>query len=198
MPQLRESAVAAWIHLFPRRKADGGDAPPCKRRTPVLFDRTDLEALFELPQPDAARRLGISLTTLKQACRKLGVKRWPYQRPTVWTCRTTELLSGDPSEHASLSGASSCPTPLASSPRSPTSDDDSDASSICASEDPRLYAPATADVVQAGAKASIARPEELVRTRELWPCLSIWLTEPTGDQIVYDDEEFDRVIASLP
>jgi len=31
-------------------------------------------------QPDAARALGISLTSLKQVCRKLGVARWPYQR----------------------------------------------------------------------------------------------------------------------
>ena len=30
-------------------------------------------------QPEAAKQLGISLTTLKQACRRLGLARWPYR-----------------------------------------------------------------------------------------------------------------------
>ena len=39
-----------------------------------------IKALFGLPQKDAAKALGISLTALKQVCRKLGVDRWPYWR----------------------------------------------------------------------------------------------------------------------
>jgi hypothetical protein len=67
------------VHLFPRRKA-GDHIFPEKGRLPVKVDRETVESLFGVPQPDAARALGISLTSLKQVCRKLGVTRWPYQR----------------------------------------------------------------------------------------------------------------------
>ncbi|EKX38434.1 hypothetical protein GUITHDRAFT_144216 [Guillardia theta CCMP2712] len=39
-----------------------------------------LSRLFHLKQPLAADCLGISLTSLKSACRKLGLRRWPYER----------------------------------------------------------------------------------------------------------------------
>ena len=39
-----------------------------------------MRLLFGVPQPLAAKELGISLTALKQICRKLGIVRWPYQR----------------------------------------------------------------------------------------------------------------------
>jgi len=35
--------------------------------------------LFHMRQADAAAKLGIAPTTLKHACRKLGVGRWPWQ-----------------------------------------------------------------------------------------------------------------------
>jgi hypothetical protein len=66
------------VSLFPRRKHGG--SPPAKHRTPVTLDYETLESLFDMPQPDAARELGIALTTLKHACRRLGVARWPYSR----------------------------------------------------------------------------------------------------------------------
>jgi hypothetical protein len=66
------------LALFPRRKLGGNI--PCKRRAPVQIDMEALQGLYDMPQPDAARELGIALTTLKQACRKLGIKRWPYAR----------------------------------------------------------------------------------------------------------------------
>ena len=66
------------VSLFPRRKHGG--SPPAKHRTPVTLDYETLESLFDIPQPDAARELGIALTTLKHACRRLGVARWPYSR----------------------------------------------------------------------------------------------------------------------
>jgi len=34
-----------------------------------------------MQQAEAAKRLGISITALKQVCRKLGITRWPYHRP---------------------------------------------------------------------------------------------------------------------
>jgi len=37
--------------------------------------------LFGIRQPEAAKRLAISLTALKQVYRKLGIVRWPYHCP---------------------------------------------------------------------------------------------------------------------
>jgi len=53
---------------------------PRKGRPPVKVDEGAMRLLFGVPQPLAAKELGISLTALKQICRKLGVVRWPYQR----------------------------------------------------------------------------------------------------------------------
>ncbi|EKX37010.1 hypothetical protein GUITHDRAFT_116875 [Guillardia theta CCMP2712] len=39
-----------------------------------------LEQLFHLRQDEAANTLGVSLTSFKLACRKLGLDRWPYLR----------------------------------------------------------------------------------------------------------------------
>ena len=39
-----------------------------------------VQAKFNLPQQEAASALGISVTSLKQVSRKLGVTRWPYHR----------------------------------------------------------------------------------------------------------------------
>lgn len=46
----------------------------------MRFDRESFASLFAMPQPDAARKLGICLTSFKRACRKLGLIRWPYSR----------------------------------------------------------------------------------------------------------------------
>jgi HrpA-like RNA helicase len=72
----------ASVHLFPRRKAGLKEAsPPAKGRAPILVSYQAIASFFGQPQTDAARQLGISLTTLKQVCRKLGLTRWPYMRP---------------------------------------------------------------------------------------------------------------------
>ena len=44
------------------------------------LDRRRLESLFHLPQPQAAQAVGVSLTTFKASCRRLGVRRWPYKK----------------------------------------------------------------------------------------------------------------------
>jgi len=78
------------VHLFPRRKA-GDSIFPEKGRLPVKVDRETVESMFGVAQPDAARALGISLTSLKQVCRKLGIQRWPYQR---LVCPSTPGMGG--------------------------------------------------------------------------------------------------------
>jgi len=73
------------VLLYPRRKGDArGDArsdAPQRGRKPVSLELATVEAKFDLPQPEAAMELGISLTSLKLVCRKLGLKKWPYRRP---------------------------------------------------------------------------------------------------------------------
>ena len=72
-------AASNSVLLYPRRKGNCGQLPP-KGRKPMALDLAALQDKFTLPQPDAARKLGVSLTSLKHVCRKLGLKRWPYRR----------------------------------------------------------------------------------------------------------------------
>jgi len=72
----------AIVGVFPRRKA-GENSVSGRRRLPI---RVDLDCdcirmLFGMRQSEAAKTLTISLTALKQVCRKLGIVRWPYHRP---------------------------------------------------------------------------------------------------------------------
>lgn len=92
--KMKDSRKAAHIQvqLFPRRKV-GDTVFPEKGRLPVKIDRKTIESLFGMPQPNAARKLGISLTSLKQVCRKLGVTRWPCQRQSNGGSATTSDLS---------------------------------------------------------------------------------------------------------
>ena len=51
---------------------------PTKGRPPLLDVNIDcLRPLFHLPQPEAAQKLGVSLTRLRSTCRRLGLKSWP-------------------------------------------------------------------------------------------------------------------------
>ena len=55
-------------------------APTARGRPPVKVDLEALQTMFDRPQPAAAHSLGISLTSLKLVCRRLGLSRWPYKR----------------------------------------------------------------------------------------------------------------------
>uniref|UniRef100_A0A7S0F1T5 RWP-RK domain-containing protein n=1 Tax=Hanusia phi TaxID=3032 RepID=A0A7S0F1T5_9CRYP len=65
--------------IVPRRKAGEFGASTSAKDAITLTER-DIVSLFSLRQGDAARHLGISLTALKAACRRLGVPKWPYLR----------------------------------------------------------------------------------------------------------------------
>jgi hypothetical protein len=75
--------------IFPRRKAGQVKS---EALGPVLITLEVLESLSDAPLGDAAKKLGISPTAIKKACRKLGVLRWPY-RKHVETSSHPELLS---------------------------------------------------------------------------------------------------------
>ena len=71
--------------IYPRRKPhskksalhiDGPRAPP----VPVVLTRELVFALADLPLLRAAAAAGISATSFKRACRRLGVRRWVYKR----------------------------------------------------------------------------------------------------------------------
>ncbi|EKX36755.1 hypothetical protein GUITHDRAFT_117053 [Guillardia theta CCMP2712] len=58
------------------------------QRRYIRLDLLTISSLFHLRQLEAARILGISLTSLKSACRRLGVERWPYTRDATSPDRT--------------------------------------------------------------------------------------------------------------
>eukprot|EP00960_Hanusia_phi_P072020 767688-Hanusia_phi.AAC.7 len=47
---------------------------------PISLDQASVRALFHLTQTEAAQTLGISLSSLKSACRRMGIRKWPYNR----------------------------------------------------------------------------------------------------------------------
>ena len=63
------------MRIFPRRKASQLVKAPA-----MQLKSKELTELFHLPLHKAASKLGISPTTLKRACRKIGIFQWPYRR----------------------------------------------------------------------------------------------------------------------
>lgn len=47
------------------------------------YSLSDLAPLFSMPVDQAAAKLGVGRRALKQHCRTLGLKRWPYRRVTA-------------------------------------------------------------------------------------------------------------------
>ena len=61
---------------MPRRKE--GEDPDAPRHIHVSFEA--LEGLFHLPLRDAALEIGLCPTTLKKACRRFDLEKWPYRQ----------------------------------------------------------------------------------------------------------------------
>ena len=63
--------------IWPRnmRKRLHSDDP-----SPITVTLDTIKAWQHLPQHQAAMCIGVSKTALKNACRKLGLERWPYKR----------------------------------------------------------------------------------------------------------------------
>ena len=80
------------VCIYPRRKAGEKDAGTSAKGRPAMqLGYSAVAALFDIPQGEAAQRLGISLTALKTASRKLGISRWPYTRVKKVYARATTL-----------------------------------------------------------------------------------------------------------
>mmetsp|Transcript_45857 Transcript_45857/g.110378 ORF Transcript_45857/g.110378 Transcript_45857/m.110378 type:complete len:293 (+) Transcript_45857:71-949(+) len=76
--------------ILPRKK--GGDKHSCaggleaihggataKAQQPIALSRALLSSLFHLPLSEASYRLGLSATSIKKVCRKIGIAKWPYK-----------------------------------------------------------------------------------------------------------------------
>jgi hypothetical protein len=103
-PLSRQSATDSQVRIFPRRKIAGGvgGVAPEKGRAPLKVGIVAVRAHFGRPQSQAATELGLSLTALKQICRKLGVPRWPYQRPSkIDQARSTKSVKASVAKDAS-------------------------------------------------------------------------------------------------
>ena len=74
---------------------------PALGRPPVKVDFAAIEQYFHLPQPEAAKALGISLTSLKLVCRKRGLNKWPYRRVGAGRAYGLDRPESDESAHSS-------------------------------------------------------------------------------------------------
>ena len=69
----------ASVRIFPRRKGGAGGAQPTpdKHRAPMEFSLATIAQHFHEPQAQAAKTMGVSITSIKQICRRLGIVKWP-------------------------------------------------------------------------------------------------------------------------
>ena len=71
MIQMNKTAI-----VLPRKQNGEGVAS----KDPVCLDMAKISSLFKMRQIDAAKHLGISLSALRNACRHVGLEKWPYSR----------------------------------------------------------------------------------------------------------------------
>jgi len=94
--------------FYPRRKAWSSDQEGLKRTSslpkPVVVSRGALEELMPLSLSQAALKVGLSPTTFKKACRRVGIGKWPYRPDYEKRNKTprTPPLSTSASSTASL------------------------------------------------------------------------------------------------
>ena len=69
------------LQIYPRRKA-GQKQREFSAGTAVILTLEVLQSYSNMPLVDASKKLGISKTALKSACRTLGLERWPFRRFT--------------------------------------------------------------------------------------------------------------------
>ena len=53
-------------------------SPQLKRHKLKDYGALELQSLFAYPKAEAAKRLGVGVSTLLRKCRKVGIKTWPY------------------------------------------------------------------------------------------------------------------------
>jgi hypothetical protein len=111
--QEQDPSFPSSVRLIPRQRFSFN--------SPIVYTYDMLKARFHLRLPDAAKSLGISETTLKHVCRKLGVARWP-RRVQNRNCAEPESAcaqasGADPRGRANCNGDSDDGAPHASEKR---------------------------------------------------------------------------------
>eukprot|EP00290_Baffinella_frigidus_P002687 CAMPEP_0180185246 /NCGR_PEP_ID=MMETSP0986-20121125/42282_1 /TAXON_ID=697907 /ORGANISM="non described non described, Strain CCMP2293" /LENGTH=454 /DNA_ID=CAMNT_0022139039 /DNA_START=30 /DNA_END=1394 /DNA_ORIENTATION=+ len=87
------AAASKFLTIFPRRKA-GQLKRDTDNTLPVQLTLQMLHEIAHIPLIAAAKKLGISKTALKNACRSLGLERWPFRR-NVQTAKRRSMNGGD-------------------------------------------------------------------------------------------------------
>ncbi len=92
------------VSFFPRQRKRNPDVnrPP---KQAVIITLDDIQARVDMPLDAAALSLGISVTTLKKACRLLGMGKWPY-------ARSGTSYSKSLSKRRKMQAKSSCESPV--------------------------------------------------------------------------------------
>jgi hypothetical protein len=85
--------TSSSVSLRPRKKHAGW----------VTITLQTVSAFFDFTLPDAAHALGLSPTSMKNVCRRLGIPRWPYSRKLA-RASTSSSAHG---EHSSTSASHS-------------------------------------------------------------------------------------------
>ena len=67
---------AERVGIYPRRKVTDTHSPRTRNQAPLVVSLDSIKPLFDRPLSDAAKTLGISVTSLKAVCRRLGLERW--------------------------------------------------------------------------------------------------------------------------
>ena len=65
-----------------------------KRQVQVTYE--DLSTRFDKPLSDVAVELGVCMTFIKKACRKHGIKRWPFRKVQTPTSTCLHKLDSVP------------------------------------------------------------------------------------------------------
>jgi hypothetical protein len=69
------------VHVRPRQSRNSRDpTQDSEHKSTLAFTHLKISLYFHLPLVRAARALQISGTALKQVCRRLNIRRWPYTR----------------------------------------------------------------------------------------------------------------------
>uniref|UniRef100_A0A7S0E9H0 RWP-RK domain-containing protein n=1 Tax=Hanusia phi TaxID=3032 RepID=A0A7S0E9H0_9CRYP len=86
--------ISRRIKIIPRPRCKPGKE---NSSAPISIDVALIQSLFHMRQSNAAEYLGISVTSLKTACRRMGINKWPYNR---WPAQTEEGGSSKDDESA--------------------------------------------------------------------------------------------------
>ena len=98
MQQEQNPSFPSSVRLIPRHRF--------AFNSPIVYSYDMLKARFHMRLPDAAKSLGISETTLKHVCRKLGIARWPrrFQNKNFAETEGAQASGSDPRGSANSDG----------------------------------------------------------------------------------------------